>query len=60
MATPANVPSQRRQQILYPHRDLSTVRCKGVVYAQHGRGLMGCKSPVGELAIQMLERFGAK
>jgi hypothetical protein len=30
------------------------------VYAQHGRGLMGCKSPVGELAIQMLERFGAK
>jgi len=30
------------------------------VYAQHGRELMGCKSPVGEPAIQMLESFGAE
>jgi len=30
------------------------------VYAQHGRELMGCKSPEGEPAIQMLESFGAE
>jgi len=40
--------------------DVATARSKRIVYAQHGRELMGWKSPVGELAIQILESFRAE